>query len=246
MDSGGINNLNTLMKRLEAVTSRIEDAATFWEQNSKAANQLKVEAFRELGDGKVDLNPRQPPALPLPAAIESFDRIIKEEVGDLIKCGAQIGGPVEQQAKAFKRAFEAERTFLLVASKAKQPNPMPPEMTAELEHCIAVVIETQGANRASPLFFHLSAVSEGVLALSWIVQKRPIDFVKDVFAAAQYFGNKVLNEYKHKDTTHVEFIHAYYNIFRSLTIYVREYFAFGLTWNGKDAIDAREALKLLS
>ncbi len=47
----------------------------------------------------------------------------------------------------------------------------------------------------------------------------------------------------HRDKSHVEYIQAYYKIFRSLAAYVKEYFPTGLTWNVKDGIDALEALK---
>lgn len=46
-----------------------------------------------------------------------------------------------------------------------------------------------------------------------------------------------------RDKSHVEWIQAYYKIFRSLVAYVKEYFATGLTWNQKDGIDCIEALK---
>lgn len=46
-----------------------------------------------------------------------------------------------------------------------------------------------------------------------------------------------------RDKLHVEYIQAYYKIFRSLGAYVKEYFPTGLTWNTKDGLDAVEALK---
>lgn len=47
----------------------------------------------------------------------------------------------------------------------------------------------------------------------------------------------------YRDKSHVEFIQAYYKIFRSLVAFVKEHFATGLTWNQKDGIDCLEALK---
>lgn len=41
----------------------------------------------------------------------------------------------------------------------------------------------------------------------------------------------------------MEYIQAYYKVFRSLAAYVKEHFATGLTWNNADGIDALEALK---
>lgn len=54
------------------------------------------------------------------------------------------------------------------------------------------------SNRPSPLFSHLSTVSEGIPALSWLYQNKPAEFVLEFLAGAQYFGNPVLKEYKEK------------------------------------------------
>lgn len=69
---------------------------------------------------------------------------------------------------------------------------------AELHRWTSAVDEIRMSNRPSPLFTHLSAVAEGILALAWIVEKRPADFVSDTLGGAQYYGNKVLKEYKEK------------------------------------------------
>ncbi len=106
--------------------------------------------------------------------------------------------PNKSQAKAVKEAFQAERTYLLVASKAKKPDPQPPELMKELHRYTSAVDELREANRPSALFTHLSAVSEGIVALGWIVEKRHGDFVTDTLGGAQYYGNKILKEYKDK------------------------------------------------
>ena len=95
-------------------------------------------------------------------------------------------------------AFEAERTYLLITTKAKKPDPQPPELLKELHKHMSMVDEFRENNRASPLFQHLSAVSEGIVALGWIVETRPADFIGEILGGAQYYGNKVLKEYKEK------------------------------------------------
>lgn len=54
------------------------------------------------------------------------------------------------------------------------------------------------SNRASPLFNHLSAVSEGIVALGWFFASKPADFVSEIQAGVEYYGNKVLTDYKEK------------------------------------------------
>ncbi len=103
-----------------------------------------------------------------------------------------------QQAKAVQQSFEAERTYLLVTTKAKKPETQPPDLMTELHRYNSTVDDLRESNRPSPLFTHLSAVAEGIAALGWIVEKRPADFITEILGGAQYYGNKVLKEYKEK------------------------------------------------
>lgn len=96
------------------------------------------------------------------------------------------------------QAFIAERTYLYVTTKAKKPSPQPPKLLTELHTYTGTVDEIRETNRPSPLFTHLSAISEGIVALGWIVETRPADFVKDTLGGAQYYGNKILKDYKDK------------------------------------------------
>ncbi|EZF28232.1 hypothetical protein H101_08086, partial [Trichophyton interdigitale H6] len=42
------------------------------------------------------------------------------------------------------------------------------------------------------------AVAEGVVALGWFFETRPATFVTDTLGGAQFYGNRVLNQYKDK------------------------------------------------
>jgi adenylyl cyclase-associated protein len=54
-------------------------------------------------------------------------------------------------------------------------------------------------NRASPLLNHLSTVSEGIPALAWITYDlKPAKFVSEMVGAAEFYGNRVLREYREK------------------------------------------------
>ena len=96
------------------------------------------------------------------------------------------------------QAFEAERTILLVATKAKKPTTQPAELFTDIHRYTGTVDELREANRPSPLFAHLSAISEGIVALGWIAEARPADFVTDTLGGAEFYGNRVLKEYKDK------------------------------------------------
>lgn len=102
------------------------------------------------------------------------------------------------QAKAVLQGYQAERTYILMTTKAKQPDPMRPDLFAEIHKYISEVDELKETNRSSPLFKHLSMVSEGIIGLGWIMEARPADHVDSALGGAQYNGNNVLKEYKEK------------------------------------------------
>jgi len=102
------------------------------------------------------------------------------------------------QAASVQKAFEAERTYLLVSTKAKQPDNPPPELLTDLQRSTDAIVNLREANRPSPFFTHLTAISEGIPALGWIVEDKPSDFVTEMLGSAQFYGNRVLKEYKDK------------------------------------------------
>ncbi|KAJ6180895.1 hypothetical protein N7519_011356 [Penicillium mononematosum] len=224
MASGGhMHNFTTLIKRLEAATSRLEDMAMSFDDSSAS------KSF--------------PAAAPVPPQIQDFDALIKGDVQNFVNLGEKIGGLVAEQSKAVLQAFQAERTYLFVVTKAKKPDTQPPELMTDLHKASDSINNIRESNRASPLFNHLSAVAEGIVALAWFFESKPAEFVTDMIGGIEYYGNKVLKEYKDKDKAHVEYIKAYYQNFKALAEYLKKHFPQGLTWNNESGIDALEALK---
>lgn len=102
------------------------------------------------------------------------------------------------QSNAVLQAFKAERAYLFVSTKAKKPEIQPPELMTELHTASDTINNIRESNRASPLIDHLSAVAEGILALGWFFDSKPADLVKEMLAGIEYYGNKVLKEYREK------------------------------------------------
>ncbi|KAL4934585.1 adenylate cyclase-binding protein [Aspergillus undulatus] len=241
-----MHNLTTLIKRLEAATSRLEDMAMSLDD---PAAQKAPDSTATPGPQHVERPaPTAPPApapasAPLTPQIEDFDTLINKDVGNFVELGKKIGGLVAEQSNAVLQAFKAERTYLYVSTKAKKPEIQPPELMTELHTASDTINNIRESNRTSPLVDHLSAVAEGIVALGWFFDPKPADFVAEMLGGIQYYGNKVLKEYKEKDRTHYDYIQAYYQIFKSLSAYLRVHYPKGLTWNDKDGVDAQEALK---
>ncbi|OJJ49889.1 hypothetical protein ASPZODRAFT_128449 [Penicilliopsis zonata CBS 506.65] len=242
-----MHNLTTLIKRLEAATSRLEDMAMSLDgpgvPDARDSMNVVVASDIVTPEQPKAVSPIVPVAEPLPPQIEDFDAFIKGDVQNFVDLGEKIGGLVEEQSKAVLQAFEAERTYIYVSTKAKKPEPQPPELMTDLHKASDTINNLRESNRQSPVFDHLSAIAEGVLALGWVLVTEPADFVSETLGGVQYYGNKVLKEYKEKDTTHVQYIQAYYKIFKSLAQYLKKHYPKGLTWNDKSGIDAQAALR---
>ncbi|KAI4193208.1 MAG: hypothetical protein LQ346_003987 [Caloplaca aetnensis] len=246
-----MNNLTTLIKRLEAATSRLEDMVPSISDPSASANG--VSSLPESGltapGGGLRGEPgaaQQQPMAPLPPAIDDFDALINGDVKTFVNMSEEIGGLVAEQSAAVLRAFAAERKFLIVTTKAKKPDIQSTvymEVLKDLQSTMGVVNDIREANRASPLFKHLTTVSEGINLLGWVAnENRPVDTITEMLSSAQFWGNKVIQEYKEKDQTHVQWVQTFYRIFRSLTDYVKQHYPSGLTWNpnGIDPLQATE------
>jgi adenylyl cyclase-associated protein len=120
------------------------------------------------------------------------------------------------------------------------------ELLKPINTALMTVTELKEANRPDSMYTHLSAVADGIMVLAWVtVDNRPYKHVDECFSSAQFFGNRVLKEYKEKDPKHVEWLHAFYQIFRDLSDYVKNYFNSGIPWN-PNGEPAQEVAKSLS
>ena len=158
----------------------------------------------------------------LPPAIDDFDAMINAEVKTFVNMSEEIGGLVAEQvqmptqsthpevylmltcsqAAAVLRSFAAERKFLIITTKAKKPDIQSPtymEILKELQSMMGAVNDIREANRASPLFTHLTTVSEGIAVLGWItVEPKPAEFVSEVLSSSQFYGNRIITLNKEK------------------------------------------------
>lgn len=89
-----------------------------------------------------------------------------------------------------------------MATKSKKPDYSSPIFEQLLKPFFEISVtvgELREANRASPVFNHLSAVSESISVLSWIaIDSKPHKHVEESLGSAQYWGNRVIVEHKDK------------------------------------------------
>ena len=73
------------------------------------------------------------------------------------------------------------------------------ELLRDLQKQIGLVGDIRESNRGNPLFNHLSAVSESIGVMAWVtIEPKPAKHVEECLSSAQYWGNRVLTQYKEK------------------------------------------------
>jgi len=205
----GMDDLASLVARLEAVADRLESGSSANAEDASAS----VAAFDEL----------------MNANYKPFSELSKKIGGDVSTVGAMVDN-----------AFKAQREFLNIASKSKQPTG--PALQLLLKPTSDKISEIQAfreKNRRSEYFNHLSAISESIPALGWVaVAPAPSPYVKEMNDAGQFYTNRVLKDWKEKDRTHVEWVKAWISTLSELQAYVKKFYTTGLTWNPK-GVDAK-------
>lgn len=109
------------------------------------------------------------------------------------------------QAAQVLKGFQEQRRFLLISTKAKKPDLSGANMAVyqdllkPINEALMAVTELKESNRPDPMYTHLSAVADGIMVLAWVtVDNRPYKHVEECFSSAQFFGNRVLKEFKDK------------------------------------------------
>lgn len=105
-----------------------------------------------------------------------------------------------RQSKHVEAGFKAERTFLVVASKAKKPDmDATMKLLRDLQIAMERVDEVRQKSRDFALKDSLSMVGDGMGTLGWVTyDNKPHEVIHDLFGGAQMYGNKVLKEYRDK------------------------------------------------
>lgn len=134
----------------------------------------------------------------LTGPIREFDAFLEKSVGPYVKLSNDLGGSVAAQAAAVLASFHEQRKILVTASRTKKPDASGlQEILQPMENYAAHVVSIQENNPFDSMHKHLSCVADGIPALGWIsIEMRAFNHVDKFFGYAQYFGNKVIKEYK--------------------------------------------------
>lgn len=244
--------LTDLLARLEAATSRLEDIASSTIEIPQAVPALQETlATPASGASKTSSNATSaapaaaPPAPaadePLPDSIDDFDAFLKTSIAKYSKLSQQVGGLIAEQAAKVTKGFQEERKFLLITTKAKKPNLSNSDdmdayqaLLKPINESLMAVVNIKESNRGSPVANQLSAVADGIMMLAWVTDEaKPHKHVENTLGSAQYYGNRVIKDFKDKEPVQVEWIQSFQAIFKDLSEYIKQYFPSGIPWNPK-------------
>ncbi|XP_041775777.1 uncharacterized protein LOC121595685 isoform X1 [Anopheles merus] len=169
-------------------------------------------------------------------SINAYEDIMLGSFANFIALSNKIGGDVATQAQFVKEAFDAQFAFLKVASASSAPsNTDLQNLLKPTSDKISTIQSYREKNRTSSFFNHLSAISESIPALGWVcVAPTPGPYVKEMNDAGQFYTNRVLKDWKEKDSTHVEWARAWIQTLTELQQYIKQHHTTGLVWSGKD------------
>ncbi|KAI0948560.1 hypothetical protein AcV7_010454 [Taiwanofungus camphoratus] len=245
MSSGGLHSLATIIKRLEAATSRLEDLANL----PQPGVGTQVQNAASLASASAEPTPVPPPhatAVPstapviinTPKSVAAFDEMIMEgRLRAFVELtNSFAGASVIEQAGLLEKEFKDLRELLLVAANCKKPDQKGFEkLLAPLQKDIEAISRLKEANRKDRDWFtHLSTVAEGGTCVGWItIEPKPGPYVAEIKDSTQFYGNRVMKEYKEKDPRHADWVRAYSSLLEELRKYIMEYHTTGLVWNPK-------------
>lgn len=234
---GSASDLETLIERLERVTSRLERLPLLRAHTPAAPHSP--------APSPVSLNtpPPQESLEPIPSdnmSVNGYQDLVQGPLRAYLQLSQQIGGDVATQANLVNAAFQAQSRYIqLAATKAKPSQAEEMQLLTPTSEQISAIQQYREKNRASQFFNHLSAISESIPALGWVaVAPAPAPYVKEMNDAGQFYTNRVLKDWKEKDKTHVEWCRAWVQLLSDLQAYVKQFHTTGLVWSGKGSAGA--------
>ncbi|KAK1823464.1 suppressor of rasval19 [Friedmanniomyces endolithicus] len=141
------NPLTTLIHRLEAATSRLEDIASSAASFEHSDGSTPIPSGGPASSSAPELpalverasQAHMPKAEPLPPAISDMDELIDTDVKAFVDASKGLDQEaLGEQAQSVAKAFADQRRFILVSTKAKKPDMQSPEtfsvLLKDLQH----------------------------------------------------------------------------------------------------------------
>ncbi|WVQ82634.1 hypothetical protein IAT38_004766 [Cryptococcus sp. DSM 104549] len=253
--SQGLHSLSTVLKRLEAVTSRLEDIAVSQSSPSPTGSIRSPTAVSHdaVAGHTVPPPPPPPPPAPLAAGVQSSqavaltpavqayqDEIVNGALKDFLEKSAEVGGVVQEHSALFEPLCEAQLAFLKMASAHSKPSSVPAlgPLLEPQGKAVGAIVEAKdklGRGKEGREWGScLSTLGEGVSAWGWVqVEAAPAPYVGEMKNAAQFWGDRVVKQFKETNASVIAWTRAFLFLLSSLQQYVKQWHTTGVAWDPK-------------
>ncbi|KAG9069188.1 hypothetical protein KI688_010085 [Linnemannia hyalina] len=257
------SSIIALLKRLDAVTTKLEDQAMAGASAADVSSSLTgsggvvgaggprpsqslavppsgVNGGNSGGvslGGSPSINGVSITASNVPAVVDGYDELVNGPLKVFSELSHAIGGLVEEQADHVGKLLAAQREMIMIAASSHKP-PMTSDVFRLLleptQQELTQVLEIRENNRSNAYAPHLSTLAEGIRCFGWVsIESKPTTYIGQVKEAAQGHASKVITEWQEKDENHVHWAHEFIRLLTELQSYVRKYHPAGLVWNPK-------------
>ncbi|NWR50436.1 CAP2 protein, partial [Regulus satrapa] len=166
--------------------------------------------------------------------VEAFDRLLNGSVAEFLRYSKILEGDVKTHAEMVRAAFQAQRSFLVLASQCQEPQEVRKVTWSFKRQCVKKACVP--ICYRSCICFVCSCICTAHLGACFHFYKhdaspKPGPYVKEMNDAATFYTNRVLKDYKNSDTRHVDWVKSYLNIWSELQAYIKEHHTTGLTWS---------------
>ena len=218
-----VQNLESLVKRLETVTARLEAVST----TNKPALAPKPGSTNSSGSAPAAAASSAPP----PSVLQ-YDDAVEGSLKNFFALSEKIGGDIGSIAPKIRQVFDHLRNYIWFAAGTSEPSVEVIKTKLQpLQKLIEEIGSFKDSKRNTDHFNHLSSVSEGLPAVFWVsVKPTPAPFVKEAFEASMFYVNRVRKDYKGK-AEHEDWVKAWIEIFNELQKYVRQVHTTGIVYN---------------
>ncbi|PSS32189.1 hypothetical protein PHLCEN_2v2062 [Hermanssonia centrifuga] len=237
--TGGLHSLATIIKRLEAATSRLEDLAAL----GSSAPQIQP-TNTGTSPQSAEPTPVPPPTGSAAASITEVEPqsvivyrevILEGKVKPFLELTRSFASEsVIQQVLLVEKEFISLGAVIKLAASCKKPDDKTlNDLLSPLSADIGAVSHAKETSRKDRDWNnHHTVLAEGAPVVGWVaVTPKPGPYVKDVKDSTEFYGNRVIKEFKDKEPKHVEWVRSWYALLDELRKYVMEYHTTGLAWN---------------
>ncbi|GAM18318.1 hypothetical protein SAMD00019534_014930 [Acytostelium subglobosum LB1] len=213
-------SLENLLRRLDQTTARLE----------AVEKSLATGAAAPAAGGAAPSA-----AAPSGATVTEFQNLIDQYITPLANLSAKLDPVLAKQTSELVSALQAEKSLIGIAATSKKPSQDALLALIQPINTHAQQVESiRNSNRTSKVFNNLSALSESIGFLSWVVvEPTPAPHVAEMKGSCEFYTNRILKEFKGVNQDQLDWVHALIGFFNDLQKYIKQHHTTGLAWNAR-------------